>query len=82
MTHVKSYYAATANQDLKYDQLNSNLGTQVCFIGGGFTGLNTAINLAKKGYDVVLIESEKIGWGASGRNGGQLISGFSFSDHF
>ena len=82
MSHVKSYYAATANQDLKYEQLNSNLRTQVCVIGGGFTGLNTAINLAKKGYDVVLIESEKIGWGASGRNGGQLISGFSFSDHF
>ena len=82
MSHVKSYYAATANQDLKYEQLNSNLRTQVCVIGGGFTGLNTAINLAKKGYDVVLIESEKIGWGASGRNGGQLISGFSFSDHY
>ena len=82
MSYVKSYYAATANQDLKYEQLNSNVRTQVCVIGGGFTGLNTAINLAKKGYDVVLIESEKIGWGASGRNGGQLISGFSFSDHF
>jgi len=82
MPHVKSYYAATANQKLSFDQLSSNIRTQVCVIGGGFTGLNTAINLAKKGYDVVLIESEKIGWGASGRNGGQLISGFSFSDHF
>ena len=82
MPHVKSYYAATANQNLSYDQLSSNIRTQVCVIGGGFTGLNTAINLAKKDYDVVLIESEKIGWGASGRNGGQLISGFSFSDHF
>ena len=82
MAHVKSYYAATANQDLKFERLNSNIRTKVCVIGGGFTGLNTAINLAKKGYDVVLIESEKIGWGASGRNGGQLISGFSFSDHF
>ena len=82
MPHVKSYYAATANQKLSFDQLSSNIRTQVCVIGGGFTGLNTAINLAKKDYDVVLIESEKIGWGASGRNGGQLISGFSFSDHF
>ena len=82
MAHVKSYYAATANQDLKFERLNSNIRTKVCVIGGGFTGLNTAINLAKKDYDVVLIESEKIGWGASGRNGGQLISGFSFSDHF
>ena len=82
MSHVKSYYAATANQKLSYDQLSSNIRTQVCVIGGGFTGLNTAIDLAKKDYDVALIESEKIGWGASGRNGGQLISGFSFSDHF
>ena len=82
MPHVKSYYAATANHKLIYEQLNSDLRAQVCVIGGGFTGLNTAINLAKKDYDVVLIESEKIGWGASGRNGGQLISGFSFSDHF
>ena len=82
MPHINSYYAATANQNLSFDQLSSNIRTQVCVIGGGFTGLNTAINLAKKDYDVVLIESEKIGWGASGRNGGQLISGFSFSDHF
>ncbi len=82
MPHVKSYYAATANQELSYGKLNSNIRTQVCVIGAGFTGLNTAINLAKKDFDVVLIESEKIGWGASGRNGGQLISGFSFSDHF
>ena len=82
MPHVNSYYAATANQKLSFDQLRSNIKTQICVIGGGFTGLNTAINLAKKGYEVVLIESEQIGWGASGRNGGQLISGFSFSDHF
>ena len=82
MPHVKSYYAATANKKLSYEKLNSNIRTQVCVIGAGFTGLNTAINLAKKDFDVVLIESEKIGWGASGRNGGQLISGFSFSDHF
>ena len=82
MPYVKSYYAATANQKLSFDQLKSNIKTQVCVIGGGFTGLNTAINLVKKNYEVVLIESEKIGWGASGRNGGQLISGFSFTNHF
>ena len=53
MAHVKSYYAATANQDLKFERLNSNIRTKVCVIGGGFTGLNTAINLAKNDYDVV-----------------------------
>jgi len=82
MPHISSYYAASANQDLRFEQLDSNIRTQVCVIGGGFTGLNTAINLAQKNLDVVLIESEKIGWGASGRNGGQLISGFTFSDYF
>ena len=82
MSHINSYYAASANQSLNFDPLINDLRIQVCVIGGGFTGLNTAINLARKNYDVALLESEKIGWGASGRNGGQLISGFSFSDHF
>ena len=82
MSHINSYYAASANQLLKFDPLINDLRIKVCVIGGGFTGLNTAINLARKNYDVALLESEKIGWGASGRNGGQLISGFSFSDHF
>ena len=60
MPHVKSYYAATANQKLIYEKLNSDLRAQVCVIGGGFTGLNTAINLAKKNYDVVLKKSESL----------------------
>jgi glycine/D-amino acid oxidase-like deaminating enzyme len=47
----------------------------VCIVGGGFSGLNTAIELAQKGFSVVLLEAHKIGWGASGRNGGQLIRG-------
>lgn len=47
----------------------------VCVIGGGFTGVNTAIELAQRGLSVVLLEARRIGWGASGRNGGQLIRG-------
>ena len=82
MPHVSSYYAASANQKSHFESLSSDIKTHVCVIGGGFTGLNTAISLAEKNYDVVLIESEKMGWGASGRNGGQLISGFTFSDYF
>jgi len=82
MPHVSSYYAASVNQKSHFESLSSDIKTHVCVIGGGFTGLNTAISLAEKNYDVVLIESEKIGWGASGRNGGQLISGFTFSDYF
>ncbi|MBT5217332.1 MAG: FAD-binding oxidoreductase, partial [Gammaproteobacteria bacterium] len=78
--HVDSYYAATTNQSLSFRVLQESLRTQVCIIGGGFTGINTAINLAKKGYEVIVIDAAKVGWGASGRNGGQLISGFTFSD--
>ena len=56
-------------------ELSGELDADVCVIGGGFTGLNTAINLADAGYKVVLLEANRIGWGASGRNGGQLIRG-------
>lgn len=47
----------------------------VCVVGGGFSGLNTALELAERGFSVVLLEARKVGWGASGRNGGQLIRG-------
>ncbi|WP_394241390.1 NAD(P)/FAD-dependent oxidoreductase [Halopseudomonas laoshanensis] len=47
----------------------------VCIVGGGYTGVNTAIELAERGLSVVLLEASQIGWGASGRNGGQLIRG-------
>ena len=47
----------------------------VCVIGGGYTGLSTALHLRKKGYDVVLLEAERVGWGASGRNGGHVGAG-------
>ena len=82
INHTSSYYAATANQKLYFPALQESIKTQVCIVGAGFTGINTAINLAKKGYEVVVIESARVGWGASGRNGGQLISGFTFSDKF
>lgn len=47
----------------------------MCVIGGGYTGLSTALHLAQKGYDVVLLEAHRVGWGASGRNGGQVSTG-------
>ena len=46
-----------------------------CIVGGGYSGLNTAIELAERGFSVILLEARKLGWGASGRNGGQLIRG-------
>ena len=80
--HVSSYYAATINEAINYPGLKEDISSEVCIVGAGFTGVNTALNLAKKGYKVVLIDSARIGWGGSGRNGGQLISGFTFSDKF
>ena len=47
----------------------------VCVACGGYSGLNTAIELAERGFSVILLEARKLGWGASGRNGGQLIRG-------
>ena len=73
--HAASYYAASANQHASYPTLGGELRADVCIIGGGFSGLNTAIELAERGLSVILLEAHLIGWGASGRNGGQLIRG-------
>jgi len=73
--HARSYYAASARASTSWPALDADLSADVCVIGGGFTGVNTAIELAQRGLSVVLIEARRIGWGASGRNGGQLIRG-------
>ncbi|SHI78056.1 gamma-glutamylputrescine oxidase [Shimia gijangensis] len=73
--HAPSWYAATATPLDPFPQLQGNTKADVCVIGGGFTGLSTALHLAEKGYDVVLLEAHRAGFGASGRNGGQLGSG-------
>ncbi|VVM88525.1 Gamma-glutamylputrescine oxidoreductase [Pseudomonas fluorescens] len=73
--HARSYYRATANALVERPALGADLTADVCVIGGGFTGVNTAIELAQRGLSVILLEARRIGWGASGRNGGQLIRG-------
>ncbi|MCY1284599.1 Gamma-glutamylputrescine oxidoreductase [compost metagenome] len=73
--HAPSYYAASANRRIEYPPLAGEEVADVCIVGGGFSGLNTAIELARRGLSVVLLEARQIGWGASGRNGGQLIRG-------
>ena len=73
--HPDSYYADSSEYPFTYPSLTEHIKTQVCVIGGGFSGVNTAIELAERGYQVVLLEAYRIGWGASGRNGGQLIRG-------
>jgi glycine/D-amino acid oxidase-like deaminating enzyme len=80
MQHTTSYYAATANPGSDYPALQGAHETDVCVIGGGFTGISTALHLAERGYRVHVIEANKVGWGASGRNGGQIIGGISGED--
>jgi gamma-glutamylputrescine oxidase len=70
-----SYYAASANRRLDLPRLQGEETADVCIIGGGYTGLSSAIHLAERGFRVVLLEAERIGWGASGRNGGQCTVG-------
>ena len=70
-----SYYAATAAGIHDHESLAEILRADVCVIGGGFTGLSAALNLAEQGLDVVLLEAERIGFGASGRCGGLIGSG-------
>ncbi|MCJ8169535.1 NAD(P)/FAD-dependent oxidoreductase [Atopomonas sediminilitoris] len=73
--HAPSYYAASASRQTDYPTLLGAAQVDVCIVGGGFSGLNTAIELAERGYSVAVLEAHKMGWGASGRNGGQLIRG-------
>ncbi|WP_447892453.1 NAD(P)/FAD-dependent oxidoreductase [Pseudomonas marginalis] len=73
--HARSYYLASANAMPERPALGADLSADVCVIGAGFTGVNTAIELAQRGLSVILLEARRIGWGASGRNGGQLIRG-------
>ena len=70
-----SYYTATAVGIEERPRLEGGERADVCVIGGGFTGLSAALNLAERGFDVVLLEAERVGWGASGRNGGLIGSG-------
>jgi gamma-glutamylputrescine oxidase len=73
--YPNSYYHASCNRNLELTPLDGSRRADVCIIGGGYTGLSSALHLAERGYDVVLLEARKPGWGASGRNGGQLCSG-------
>jgi gamma-glutamylputrescine oxidase len=70
-----SYYAATATPIDRFPVLKGQQKADVCVVGGGYTGLSAALHLAQKGYDVVLLEAHRVGFGASGRNGGQVGSG-------
>ena len=75
--HTDSYYAASANDETDFASLVGAVNADVCVIGAGFTGISTALHLAERGYNVHVVEANKVGWGASGRNGGQMIGGIA-----
>ena len=74
-TYPPSWYQSTVPVRAPMPPLEADLSVDVCVIGGGYTGLSSAIHLAECGYDVVVLDAHRVGWGASGRNGGQVGSG-------
>tara|TARA_R110002051_G_scaffold136488_6_gene209161 strand:+ start:5504 stop:6814 length:1311 start_codon:yes stop_codon:yes gene_type:complete len=78
-SHTSSYYAASANPSPDRPALVGHHDIDVCIIGAGYSGLSTALHLAEKGYKVAIIEGARVGWGASGRNGGQIVNGLNAS---
>ena len=75
--YIDSYYSRTLDDKGEFDRLKNDVTTSVCVIGGGMAGVATAHSLVEKGEKPVLIEANRIGWGASGRNGGFVSSGYS-----
>src|ERR1700756_4822421 len=71
----RSYYAATANPFTRAPSLTEEVEADLCVVGGGCSGLSAALHARERGFSVVLLEGGRIGWGASGRNGGQMIPG-------
>jgi ribulose 1,5-bisphosphate synthetase/thiazole synthase len=74
--HTSSCYAATGNWQTNYPELNGELPCDVAVVDGGFTGVSTILHLAERGYEMALVEANRVGWGVSARNGGQPIDGF------
>jgi gamma-glutamylputrescine oxidase len=70
-----SYYAATATPLNPFPEAKGAISCDVCVVGGGYSGLSAALHLAQAGYDVVLLDAQRVGFGASGRNGGQVGTG-------
>jgi gamma-glutamylputrescine oxidase len=79
MPNVRSYYAATATASPAHPVLQGDEQFDVCVVGAGIAGCAAALELAERGYRVALLDAERVGWGASGRSGGQAIFGYGTS---
>ncbi|RAB63565.1 NAD(P)/FAD-dependent oxidoreductase, partial [Burkholderia multivorans] len=73
-----SLWAATATPASATPALDASASCDVAIVGSGFTGLSTALHLAERGVNVRVIDGAQPGWGASGRNGGQVIPGLKY----
>jgi gamma-glutamylputrescine oxidase len=75
--NATSYYEATASRAVAAPRLQGAVSADVTVVGGGLAGLSAALELRKHGLSVALLEAKNIGWGASGRNGGQVLVGYA-----
>ncbi|MBY6209331.1 MULTISPECIES: NAD(P)/FAD-dependent oxidoreductase [Halomonas] len=75
--HAASWYAASANETPQRPALADDVSCDVCVVGAGFTGISAALHLAEKGLKVIVLEAARVGYGASGRNGGQIVNSYS-----
>ncbi|MGQ0334817.1 NAD(P)/FAD-dependent oxidoreductase [Halomonas elongata] len=75
--HIASWYAASANPAPSRPPLEGEINCDICVVGAGFTGISSALHLAEQGFDVVVLEASRVGFGASGRNGGQIVNSYS-----
>lgn len=75
--HAPSYYAASAKPSPARPALQGTVQADICIVGAGYTGLSAGISLAEAGFKVVVLEAAQVGWGASGRNGGQIVHSYS-----
>lgn len=75
--HAPSYYAASGLPQPERPPLQGRVEADVCIVGAGYTGLSSGLHLAEAGFKVVVLEAAKVGWGASGRNGGQIVHSYS-----